>query len=74
MEEKAAWRPYCWDERAGLVKEGSWGCKLESGDGRTRTHPLGLELFASHGFGEGIFKHAVVGPELQLLQRWSSRE
>ena len=40
------------------------GCKTR----KAQSHPLRLELFAAHGFGDGIFKHAVVVPELEFLQ------
>lgn len=47
-----------------VLGESECGCKAR----KAQSHPLRLELFAAHGFGDGIFKHAVVGPELEFLQ------
>jgi len=37
-----------------------------------KTYPLSLILLPAPGYRDGVFKHAVVFPQLQLLERWST--
>ena len=43
-------------------------------EGRLQTVPLGLVPGAADGFGDGVFEGAVVGPELEFLERGTAGE